>query len=133
MTDADFALIEKTLEIRLPDDYKEVLRNCPERHLPFLEELQNDYYAVLQENTAARQHAHLGWDDDRQEVPWPPYYFIVGNDGFGNPYFLDLNRARSPVFFRDHEFGRTQEVCSQIEQFLPYLVRTRNADAPPAM
>lgn len=132
MTDADFALVEKNLRIRLPDDYKTVFTDYPGQGQTVFDELLNDYYAVLQANTLARQYAHLELGDDLEEVPWPPHYFVIGHDAFGNAYFLDLNRAPSPVFFQDHETSEVKDVCAQVKKFVPYLLQLHKGDAPSA-
>lgn len=129
MTDDDFRLIEKNLGIQLPEDYKAVFRHYPERGLPVFDELLNDYYAVLQSNTLARQYARI-CGDDLEEVRWPANYFVIGNDAFGNAYFLDLAQPPYPVFFWEHESSEVQEVCAAIQQFVPYLLQLHNRDRP---
>ena len=38
--------------------------------------------------------------------PWPTHYLVIGGDGLGNEFFVDVSRPDSPVFLAEHESSR---------------------------
>ena len=122
MTEDDFQKIERDLNVSLPKAYRDVM--------PAFEKLsakQMDYVCLYQSaarvvdaNNEARDLARIGWE-------WPDKYLIVGDNGGGNAFCLDLSNPDDTwVWWCDHErnceFSRFEEigqfVASEIEDIL---------------
>jgi hypothetical protein len=52
----------------------------------------------------------------------PPNYLAVGEDGFGNYFFLDTSRSPAPVMFYDHEESGFDEVAPSINVWWPNVL-----------
>lgn len=90
--------IEEQLGLIVPDEYRQVLLAYPfERDSDSYQwDLFGDAEAILKENQVYRDMGFFG-------QKWPDNYLVIGGDGLGNVYYLDLSRRNSPVFFADHE------------------------------
>jgi cell wall assembly regulator SMI1 len=98
MTNADIDRIEVALGRTLPPDYKALLAN----HTATLAQAASTlrYFAVpwteaddiIRGNLAARSHADSMTiaDDDDLEKPWPEEYLVVGTNGGGDFWSIDL-------------------------------------------
>lgn len=111
MTPEDVSKIEVELGLTLPVDYQQALL-----HYPFAPETDAYYYTLFGDaeylvdaNRAYREGGFFGQD-------WPPHYLVVGDDGAGNVYFLDLVRESSPVFFADHEITSASDSLAVTEE-----------------
>jgi SMI1 / KNR4 family (SUKH-1) len=96
ITRKDLARIKAELAIHLPNGYSTVLLEDP-----FKGEAQEFYGEadeILKQTKWNRDEGFFG-------LEWPDNYLVVGDDGAGNQYFIDLNRPESPVFFVDHEYA----------------------------
>ena len=61
MTDADLAEIEHALEIRLPEDYREVMQDYPFEEIGFtLHDLPNNAAILIRDNKWARESGAYG-------------------------------------------------------------------------
>src|SRR5687768_1468178 len=99
MNDDDIQRIERELEINLPEEYARLLRKDP-----FVGGAYGFYGEaddIVNENLFMRHEGYVR--------PWPMTWLIVGDDGAGNDYFLDLDRVPSQVFFLDHELFKDRE------------------------
>ncbi len=90
--------IENKLQVTLPLPYRELMLSYPfaDDPNPDAWEMLGNAKIVIAENTAYRKEGFFGFE-------WPPHYLVIGGDGFGNLYFLDLSRGDETVFFADHE------------------------------
>jgi len=106
MTDDDIKRIESGLQIVLPPDYKEAVRNYPVRFC------QGTDDAFLFDNSEAVIELNRRYRAGFAGLPsWPPHFFFIGDDGAANCYFIDLTKTPSPVFFADH--GNIQRVNTE--------------------
>jgi len=89
--------IERALGRVLPEDYRRLLLAYP--FAPDSDRAQWDLYSdkdtIIEENQAL-QGGFFG-------QTWPDDWLVIGGDGLGNLYYLDLSRKPSPVFSADHE------------------------------
>jgi hypothetical protein len=96
MNAADFTSIEEALRLRLPEWYRTTLEVYP---FPKEEmELFARAQKVINQNQEYRKTGWFGF-------PWPPSFFIIGEDGCGNLYFLDLADDDPRIFIADHDGG----------------------------
>lgn len=99
MTQSEIVQIENTLGITLPSSYKEAFFDYPfskideVRHHQFFDSAQ----LVIKENLA---HRKSGWFNS----PWPKDYFIIGDDGCGNIFFM-VSGGEQTVYCADHDGG----------------------------
>lgn len=99
MTPSDFARIEQNLGITLPASYRAFLAAYPSEadedirsHALFASPDR-----VIEENISHRKD---GWF----RIPWPHHYFVVGDDGCGDTYFMVLGKDER-IYLADHEAG----------------------------
>ena len=94
MNEKDFSSIEADLELKLPEQYRQIMKVYP------LEEVNSDFYPqaqlVLDSNRSLRQDGFF-------EQIWPKEFFAFGDDGCGNYWFLDLRSTSESVYQADHE------------------------------
>lgn len=92
MTKKDFALLENELALSLPEAYRALVRKNPFRKLTPLPLLLTQAEHVLQANRRVRERAD-----------WQPNWLVIGSDGAGNDYFVDLASSDLSVYLLDHE------------------------------
>jgi hypothetical protein len=117
----DIQKIEKILKIKLPQDYKNILLNYPPE-IAEAGELQfsNDAEWLIGQNEFVREDPANFFG----KKAWPGEYFVIGEDGNGNCYYLDLSqKPPSTVFLLSHDEpdrpGRS--MASSLETWLPIL------------
>jgi hypothetical protein len=102
VTPEDLAGIEAELSVALPQPYREILlRPEFQGEVAGFQEFSGDADEVIGLNLEVRRDGFSG-------VKWPEHYLVIGEDGAGNYYFTDLNRARPAVFLADHELTTTR-------------------------
>jgi len=99
MNPSEFSNIERSLGIELPQSYKSLLASYP---IGVSEDIKShglfaDPNRVIQENIALRTE---GWF----RIDWPVSYFVIGDDGCGDYYFMVIGKDEK-VYFADHECG----------------------------
>ena len=136
MTEADVLKIEEELAVSLPDAYRSILLNYPDELLKLAEilktdeicdpetpadlELLNDPDSLIENNRFVRTPGHRY---SKSGAPWPASYFLIGIDGCGDYYAIDLQMGdESPVFFWGHEMMEWDEHAPNIREFIPQLV-----------
>ena len=102
--------IEQQLGLTMPEDYYQVLLAYPfERDSDSYDwNLFGEAETILKENQVYRDIGFFG-------QKWPNNYLVIGGDGLGNIYYLDLSRKDSPVFFADHESTSYSQVIESEE------------------
>lgn len=63
-----------------------------------------------------------------QEKPWPKHYIVVGTNGGGDYWFIDITHQKKGLWFWNHE---TQRVKKYDANFEAYLMRLKKALAKP--
>lgn len=99
MTSAQIVQIEDALSLSLPSSYKEAVLDYP---FPGIDEIRYHQFfecaeLVIKENLAHRKN---GWFN----ILWPNYYFIIGDDGCGNTFFMLSDEAQT-IYCADHDGG----------------------------
>ena len=115
------AKIEKELQVKLPDSYKGILLKYP-----FPSDSDAAYYdfygdpeVILEDNKYYRDNGFNGH-------PWQVQHFIIGNDGSGDIFFIDLENDDGQVL-RAHQNSGTekllliQEAAEDIYQFVEQI------------
>ena len=101
---ADISSLENGLGVNLPASYREVLQNYPFGLDSGAAEW--DLYATSEQIKAENKEYRTGGFFGQ---PWPKHYLVIGGDGAGNPYFLDLSQEKSPVYMADHETTSSED------------------------
>jgi len=130
VTAEDVGRIETALGVTLPSGYRDLLTS----HVAVLEAAGTtlQHYAVLwtapdeiiQGNLEARTYAAdmaIGEDED-DERPWPASYLLVGTNGGGDYWFLDVHQENPPLCFWQHESHQVTEYAASLKD---YLARVR--------
>ena len=137
MTETDLETIEQALAVSLPSSYRSIVLNYPQELLKLAElfkeddddepetpadlELLNDPKKIISENQHVRRP---GIRYTESGDPWPADYFVVGIDGCGEYYAIDLRLGdESPVFYWDHESREWSKDAPNIREFVPQLVK----------
>lgn len=100
--------VEAAARHRLPGYYVRFLLDPPARLLSCegsRMELSTDPERVAELNRHVRDDGGSEVTWLREGAPWPEDWLVVGEDGCGNYYFLDLGAAVSPVLLYDHDAG----------------------------
>ena len=66
------------------------------------QEFYSDADEIIKETKCFRDEGFFG-------LNWPKKYLVIGDDGAGSVYFIDLNQTNSPVYFADHEHAAVDE------------------------
>jgi hypothetical protein len=103
MKPEDLQRIEEVLGLRLPESYASLILNypCPENEYIREHELFSDPEKVIRAN---QEHRKNGWF----YLDWPGHFFVIGDDGCGDTYFMVIGKDES-VYFADHEAGPSYE------------------------
>lgn len=94
--------VKEELQIELPEEYEQLVREIPS-DIPDAARLHIsvDPDWLIQHNMDLR--ADPGFFFDRRTV-WPTHFYVLGEDGNGNAFYLDLRERSAPaVYFLDHE------------------------------
>lgn len=90
------AEVESSLDIILPQSYREVMLDFPLSGDGEEQLLYDDPALVLDLNNRLRNEGFRGSN-------WPGSLLVIGGNAAGDLYFLDLARETSPVFAVTHE------------------------------
>lgn len=120
MDEQSIQSIEQALQICLPQEYKTILLHYPDALAEARElHLCDDAGWLIAQNAAVRQNPASFFG----KKSWDGQHFIIGEDGNGNCFYLDLHKPLpSPIFLLYHdnpEEGR--EVASSFEEWLPKI------------
>ncbi|WHI46443.1 SMI1/KNR4 family protein [Microbulbifer sp. VAAF005] len=108
----NFKEIEESLDIELPQSYKEFISNYPDMLLAdgfwaAEVELLNNQNRLVELNRFVRLHLDIELS-----------YFLIGGSGCGDYYFIDISDEESPVYFWNHDiagFDDDEESVNLIE------------------
>ena len=113
MLPEDFAKIESSLGLKLPEWYVNHLRVYP-----FSE---SDYHLFDSAEWTIRQNERLR-ADGYFGAPWPYEFFAIGESGSGDPFFIRLGKTYERIFWADHECGPVPAESNLAEmEFAPTL------------
>jgi hypothetical protein len=108
---ASLERVKAELGIELPEEYERLVRDIP-ADIPDAADLDisTDAQWIIQHNADLR--ADPAFFFDRTE-PWPGYFYVLGEDGNGNAFYLDLRESSaSAVYFLDHEQPDTDHIIA---------------------
>ena len=111
--------LEHHIGVSLPEEYRSLLQNYPEELRGTTVEgyeLVSTVETLLSENLSVRQGPVFGLD-------WPRNHFVVGSDGSGNLYTLNLNETPVGVYEFDHEDQSFRRLAESLPDWLPELRR----------
>jgi hypothetical protein len=107
MTVRDIERIEKALDVKFPVHYRRFLiehgaavakAKREGAFVPFFTTAKE----IIKANQELRANPNLR-DTNRDTEPWPLKYLIVGSDGGGDEWCVDLKSKREAIWFFDHE------------------------------
>ncbi|MEP6671003.1 MAG: SMI1/KNR4 family protein [Chthoniobacter sp.] len=106
MLPEDFARIEESLGLKLPEWY---VRRLAEYPLPQLDDaLYDSADWAIRENEQLRTEGYMG-------SPWPREFFVIGQSGSGDPFFIRPGTTDPRVFWADHEGGPAPDQANLAE------------------
>ena len=121
------AKIERVLDCRLHVDYKQLLFNYTpplammlSAENPAQRAIFGDAKTILSVNQQVRKVAGR----PEEYFDWKGRFLIIGGDGGGNLFYMDLKRKRSAVFFADHDPPTSQKYAKSIPDFVYKVFET---------
>src|SRR5262245_4168795 len=119
---ASLERVKAELRIELPEEYESLVQNMPP-DIPEAADLDisTDAQWLIQHNADLR--ADPAFFFGRQEL-WPAYFYVLGEDGNGNAFYIDLREGPKPaVYFLDHEQPDTNHIvaASNIAEWIPHV------------
>jgi hypothetical protein len=133
VTETDIASLEKNLNLALPEYYRQFLMNFPTQLVETRHEFSDggsepisnrEFYnrvdQILYFNKDVRAPG-TPWNE--YGGPWPKQYLVIGDDGCGNYWTLNLGAKREAVYFYDHETGRFERQFKSVREFADSLVQ----------
>ena len=123
----DIYKIENELKIKLPESYKSVMQchpfedNKKEPNITFC--LINNVDEIIKENKEIQKEGFLG-------TPWKANLFVIGKDGAGNYYYINLNeRINNKVFVTDFTFEEGEElnyiISNSLTDFIEFKIEIK--------
>jgi len=118
MTLDDIDSVEKALSLQLPAEYKQFITNYPRRlantEAPDYACL-DDAAVLISENQAVRGGHFYGQE-------WPKDLFLIGTNGCGDSYAIDMTVSPVAVQFFDHERLEFVPFAPSLDSFVANLV-----------
>lgn len=98
MSPSPTELIEKALNVTLPPACVQYLSPFPFAADSFVvwSGLTFDPEGIIKHTQERRAKGFF-------DQSWPAEYLVLGTDGLGNDFFIDLTNEASPVYLADHE------------------------------
>jgi hypothetical protein len=110
MTEKEIAGIEAVVGVSLPDHYRRFLREhakalrSAKKKLPMRALLYFDPQEIVEINKGLHDNPRMIEINEDSE-PWPLNYFVVGTDGGGDFWMVDLNDPNEAIWKYDSEAG----------------------------
>lgn len=113
----DCSAIEGDLDVTLPQSYKDAIQNYPFKNIDDLDNTEDSLIKnkdrLVALNLKLRKDGFGG-------SKWPDYFFVIGEDGSGNYFFMNLkSKDDERVFYADHESdfepGRLEDYLYDID------------------
>lgn len=122
---SDFEQIERSLHVELPQDYKEILGNCPQAAYSVLKiYLSNQKDWIIKQNEMVRETENPSCT----RKDWVLEHLVIGEDGHGNRYYLDLRQSPSPVYLFEREHPeKEQQVASGLVEWISFITEKRHS------
>ena len=118
MTHEEIENIQLKTGLTLPKYYVEFITNYPkilsETEAPDYGLLDNPE-EIIEQNIDVRKNGYFG-------EKWPERYFIIGHNGCGDYYVVNLNSSEFSVGFSDHEKMECNLYAESQEEFISKLL-----------
>jgi hypothetical protein len=99
MKTEELATVETRLGVRLPRAYHECMSLADSLPPVDWDVFITDATVLIEANEEVRREGFFGQQN------WPDHYFVVGNDGAGSFYYLDLHEEGEPHVFKADKAG----------------------------
>jgi len=115
--------IESSLRVTLPEDYRQFLMSRTaevaqlKSALEFVATPWIDPDEIIRQNSN-RETWREGTTVQPDNQPWPVSYFLIGTNGAGDFWFIDLGGAKSGVWFYEHETGEVQSDHATLDDWI---------------
>ena len=121
MNNDNIQKIEQALQVVLPEDYKKILLQYP-REISDARDLHlaDDVNWLIEQNLYVREDPSNFFGKEA----WCPNHFIIGEDGNGNCFYLNLEKPLpSPIFLLDHTTPDSddQEIACSFDAWIPQV------------
>ena len=128
MPNINVDLIENRLGIALPNAYRQLLSDYPQRlHDTKLDlgwkqepisdrELYGDAERIIRANVDQRRFPTPWFSDDVE--PWPDHMLVIGDDECGNYWCIDLRESCDRVLFYNHDLGGFEDDSDSLAEYV---------------
>ncbi|HEX2997431.1 MAG TPA: SMI1/KNR4 family protein [Anaerolineales bacterium] len=125
MDRSDFEQIARDLNINLPQDYKEILGNYPQAAYSVMKiYLSNQRDWIIKQNKMIRETKNPSCT----RKDWNLDNLVIGEDGDGNRYYIDLRQFPSPVYLFEREHPeKEQQVASGLVEWISFITEKRHS------
>ena len=124
MTDGDLKKIESQLAHPVPDVYRqfmiahgEELRKAKEA-MPRRAMIYRDAGDVIKNNRFAREHADDVFPIGPKDTPFAESYFMIGDNGGGDYWFIKRESPESGVWFYECESHEVSKANKSLDDYL---------------
>ena len=117
MTLEDIARIEAELGVRLPEDYRTLMRAYPFPPDSFTAEfaIADDASHLIEIN---RERITQSLPNKNGRNRPPASYFEIGGDGGEESYLIDLSQPESPVYVYELETAELRQAAPELKSFV---------------
>jgi|GEM_PF-6759004 len=100
MNDADLKRIEIAVGRSLPNGFRSVMLNFPQKLIAAatLTDADGNEFIESMMITPNADYIIAGIDDRRHDPDWPKNYVVIGDNGCGEEFSVDISIERCPVF-----------------------------------
>ena len=128
--------IQELTGFPLRDDYKQLLENFPSQLINITRaddgsereglvssvELMSDSADVLDVNHEVRSGSVMHPDGD--DFQWPDQVLVIGENGEGDYYCIDLTGKYPGVLFFDHQLVEYEEITESLDEYVELLLES---------
>ena len=132
MTEAELAGVESRLGVLLPSHYRRFLLAYPQALIDAKLDLGHTQESPADRKFTSHPDRLIELNEEVRESgtpwvgeagdPWPDRYLVIGDDGCGNYYCLDLRAGDEGVWFYDHDAGGFERQFSDLGAFGRWLL-----------
>ena len=132
MAATDIHEIEISLDIKLPEEYKLLLSNYPEslgkKSLGLTEDeegpeqlyLLKSPKDIIEYNMSEREDANNNEYDF--ELKWNKNLFLIGHDGTGGIYYINLKEKKPKVYFFHIADDEIEIIAKDLKEYIKYII-----------
>ena len=90
---------------------------------PFDCELFGNANRILKVNAFVRSDGFDIFDDDGEPTTWPSRFLVIGEDGSGDYFAINLKRKKLAVFRWNHDSGQFENEASSMKKYIHQIFR----------